>query len=61
MSAPIVSRRNNLKSSVQVQEDHRTVDELRDELQRFGVAFELTVSQAREAAESAQAETARLR
>ncbi len=63
MSAPIVARRNNLNPSVQVPADHRTVDELRlrDELQKFGEACDATVWKAREAAEAAQVETARLR
>jgi hypothetical protein len=75
MIAPTAARRNNLISSVQVQADHRTVDELRvqaqtdnrtvdvlrDKLQRFGDACELTVREARGAVEQAQAETARLR
>ncbi len=37
------------------------MDELRDELQRFGEACAATVSEAREAAEAAQVETTRLR
>jgi hypothetical protein len=63
MSAPIVARRNNLNPSVQVPADHHTVDELRlrDELQRFGEAYDATFREPREAAKAAQAETARLR
>ncbi len=75
MSAPTVTRRNSLNSSLQVQDDHRTqeelrlqaqqdnrtVDELRDELHQFGEACRSTCSELLQAeAQSLQAAQPRI-
>ncbi len=67
MSAHIAARRNNLNSSSQVQVDQRTVEELRlqaqaveqarvEQLRLFGEACVASVTEAREAARSAQSD-----
>ena len=74
MSAPTVTRRNNLNSSLQVQADNRTVeelrlqaqldnrtvDELRDELHRFGEACQATLEESLQSEAQARSDLARV-
>jgi hypothetical protein len=74
MSAPTVIRRNDLNSSLQVQADNRsveelrlqaqvdnrTVDELRDELHRFGEACHATLAESLQSEAQARIKLARV-